>query len=81
MLQSLRAKESYLTAARKLSKARAAAAKKLENAVAAELAPLKLGHARFRVALETLADDKGTAHGLEQIAFEVATVEGAPFGR
>jgi DNA repair protein RecN (Recombination protein N) len=63
-----------------LSQARAAAAKKLEDAVAGELQPLKLGHARFRVALETLPDESGTAHGLEKIAFEVATVEGAPFG-
>jgi DNA repair protein RecN (Recombination protein N) len=75
-----RAHEAYLAEARKLSKARAAAAKKLEAAVAAELAPLKLGHAKFRVALETLADDAGTASGLEKIAFEVATVEGAAFG-
>jgi DNA repair protein RecN (Recombination protein N) len=75
-----RAKEAYLTAARKLSKTRAATAKKLEDAVAAELQPLKLGHARFRVSLESLPDDAGTAHGLEKIAFEVATVEGAPFG-
>jgi DNA repair protein RecN (Recombination protein N) len=74
------AKEAYLAAARTLSKARTAAAKKLEEAVAGELQPLKLGHARFRVALETLPDDAGTAHGLEKIAFEVATVEGAPFG-
>ncbi|HXS05148.1 MAG TPA: DNA repair protein RecN [Rhizomicrobium sp.] len=75
-----RAEEAYLAAARKLSKARAAAAKKLETAVAAELEPLKLGHARFRVALEKLREDMGTAHGLEKIAFEVATVEGAAFG-
>ena len=74
------AHEAYLTAARKLSKARAGAARKLEAAVAAELAPLKLGHAKFRVALEKLDDDKGTAAGLEKIAFEVATVEGAAFG-
>ncbi|HVW73280.1 MAG TPA: DNA repair protein RecN [Rhizomicrobium sp.] len=73
-------REAYLTAARKLSKARAGAAKKLESAVAVELAPLKLGHARFRVALEALDDDKGAATGLERIAFEVATVEGAAFG-
>ena len=71
---------AYLDAARRLSKSRAAAAKKLEAAVAAELAPLKLGHAKFRVALESLADDAGTANGLEKIAFEVATVEGAAFG-
>ena len=75
-----RAEEAYLAAARKLSKARAAAAKRLEAAVAAELAPLKLGHARFRVALEKLPETSGTAHGLEKIAFEVATVEGAAFG-
>jgi DNA repair protein RecN (Recombination protein N) len=71
---------AYLTAARKLSKSREGAARKLETAVAAELAPLKLGHAKFRVALEKLDDDKGTATGLEKISFEVATVEGAAFG-
>jgi DNA repair protein RecN (Recombination protein N) len=73
-------REAYLTAARKLSKSREGAAKKLETAVAGELAPLKLGHAKFRVALEKLDDDKGAASGLERIAFEVATVEGAAFG-
>jgi DNA repair protein RecN (Recombination protein N) len=74
------AREAYLTAARKLSKARDGAARKLEAAVAGELTPLKLGHAKFRVALEKLDDDKGAAGGLERIAFEVATVEGAAFG-
>ncbi|HSS13898.1 MAG TPA: hypothetical protein VLL04_08390, partial [Rhizomicrobium sp.] len=73
-------RDAYLGAARKLSKARAGAAKKLESAVATELAPLKLGHAKFRAALEALDDDKGAATGLERIAFEVATVEGAAFG-
>jgi len=74
------AHDAYLAAARKLSKAREGAARKLEAAVAAELAPLKLGHARFRVALEKLEDDRGAASGLEKVAFEVATVEGAGFG-
>jgi DNA repair protein RecN (Recombination protein N) len=74
------ARDAYLTAARKLSKSREGAARKLEAAVAAELTPLKLGHARFRVALERLEDDKGLASGLERISFEVATVEGASFG-
>jgi DNA repair protein RecN (Recombination protein N) len=74
------ARDFYLAAARKLSKAREAAARKLEAAVAGELTPLKLGHAKFRVALEKLEDDKGAATGLERIAFEVATVEGAAFG-
>jgi DNA repair protein RecN (Recombination protein N) len=74
------AREAYLAAARKLSKSREGVARRLEAAVAAELAPLKLGHAKFRVALEKLDDDKGAASGLEKIAFEVATVEGAGFG-
>jgi DNA repair protein RecN (Recombination protein N) len=67
-----------VAAARKLSKSRAEIARKLEEAVAAELAPLKLGHAKFRVTLTP--DEDGSAHGLERIAFEVATVEGAAFG-
>ena len=70
--------EKYLAAARILSKDRTAAARKLETAVAGELAPLKLGHAKFRVALEALTE--GNANGLERVAFEVATVEGASFG-
>jgi len=73
-------REAYLTAARKLSKSREGAAKKLEAAVAGELAPLKLGHAKFRVSIEKLEEEKGAASGLERIAFEVATVEGAAFG-
>lgn len=73
------AREAYLTAAKKLSKAREGAAKKLEAAVAAELAPLKLGHAKFRVSLDR-DETREAATGLEKIAFEIATVEGAPFG-
>jgi DNA repair protein RecN (Recombination protein N) len=72
------ARAAYDAAAAALSKSRAAAARKLEAAVAAELAPLKLGHARFRVALETLAE--GGPQGAEKVLFEIATVEGAPFG-
>ncbi len=43
--------ERYRAATMKLSAARAAAAARLEKAVAKELAPLKLGNARFRVTL------------------------------
>ena len=73
-------RNSYLDAARRLSKSRAAAARKLEAAVAGELAPLKLGHAKFRVAFETLDEANAGAAGMERVAFEVATIEGAPFG-
>src|SRR4029078_12721599 len=74
------AAQRSLWAARKLPKAREGAAGKLEAAVAAELTPLKLGHAKFRIALERLDDESGAATGLERIACEVATVEGASFG-
>jgi DNA repair protein RecN (Recombination protein N) len=74
------ARDAYLAAARKLSTAREAAAKSLEAAVAGELAPLKLGHARFRVAFTPVSDEDAAANGLERVAFEIATVEGAAFG-
>lgn len=75
-----RTREAYLKEAGTLSKARAAAAKKLELAVAKELAPLKLGAARFRVALIRVPESDAGATGLERVTFEVATVEGAGFG-
>jgi DNA repair protein RecN (Recombination protein N) len=74
------AREAYVEAASKLSRARETAAKKLERSVADELAPLKLAHAKFRVSLEKFSPDDAGASGLERVAFEVATVEGASFG-
>lgn len=74
-----RAHDAYIESARRLSVAREAAAEKLAKAVARELAPLKLGHARFRVALEPL-DEEANANGRERVRFEVTTVEGASFG-
>jgi DNA repair protein RecN (Recombination protein N) len=71
---------AFLDVARKLSAARKTAAKKLEGSVVSELIPLKLAHAKFRVALEPLAEDAATTNGLERVAFEVATIESAPFG-
>jgi DNA repair protein RecN (Recombination protein N) len=73
------ARDAYLQIARKLSAARKAAAGRLEKAVAGELAPLKLGHAHFRVAFEDVGAE-GSATGLERVSFEVATIEGAAFG-
>jgi len=73
------ARDAYLQTARKLSVARRSAAAKLEKTVAGELAPLKLGHARFRVAMEEIGEE-GSAAGLEKASFEVATIEGATFG-
>lgn len=69
---------AYRSAAAKLSSARAEAGKRLDDAVAKELAPLKLGGAKFRVALAPLPGE--TANGLDRVTFEIATVEGANFG-
>ena len=70
----------YRAGAEKLSACRIAAAKSLEAAVAKELGPLKLGEARFRVALTPVSDEAAGANGLERVGFEIATIEGAPFG-
>jgi DNA repair protein RecN (Recombination protein N) len=78
--EAAKARAAFLDSAKKLSAARKTAARKLEGTVVSELIPLKLSHAKFRVALEPLTEDAGTANGLERVAFEVATVEGAPFG-
>ena len=75
-----RARDAYREVAARLSQSRRLAARKLESAVAAELAPLKLGHARFRVALESLDEAAAGAGGMERVAFEVATLAGAAFG-
>jgi DNA repair protein RecN (Recombination protein N) len=73
------ARNAYADAATKLSAARERAAAKLDKAVAAELEPLKLGHAKFRVAF-TLTEDGESANGRERVSFEVATVAGSAFG-
>jgi DNA repair protein RecN (Recombination protein N) len=74
------AQRAFDDAAAALSAARAAAAARLEAAVAAELAPLRLGAARFRVALAALAAPDHGPHGADRVEFEIATNPGAPFG-
>lgn len=71
------AENDFAVAAKALSDARAAAAGKLDIAVAGELAPLKLDAARFRTAIG--AADPGPA-GTDRVEFEVSTNPGAPFG-
>jgi DNA repair protein RecN (Recombination protein N) len=74
------AREAYLTEAGGLSAARIAAGERLAQAVMAELAPLKLDKARFRVAVTAQGEDKAGPTGLDRVAFEIATNPGAPFG-
>lgn len=74
------AREAYLAQARRLSEMRQKAAAKLDRAVAAELAPLKLEKARFTTLLETLPESDWNEFGLERVAFQVATNPGSAPG-
>lgn len=74
------ARTAYLREAAGLSQARHAAGQRLAVAVMAELAPLKLDKARFRVAVEVLSEDRAGPAGLDRVGFEIATNPGAPFG-
>jgi DNA repair protein RecN (Recombination protein N) len=78
--EAAEAREAYLYAAEALSTERRAAGDALATAVEAELAPLKLEKAKFRVAVEPLAEDRAGPTGLDRIAFEISTNPGAPFG-
>src|SRR5579872_1263796 len=73
------ARAAYLDAARALSAARRAASDRLAAAVAAELEPLKLEKARFRVAVEALDEERAGPSGADRVAFEISTIPGAAF--
>jgi DNA repair protein RecN (Recombination protein N) len=75
--QLVAAREAFAGAAAALSKQRHEAARRLDVAVASELAPLKLDSAKFRTAIA--AAEPGP-HGTDRVEFEVATNPGAPFG-
>ena len=71
------ARARYDAAALALRTARADAAGRLDEAVAGELAPLKLDAAKFRTAL---AESEPGPAGIDRVEFEVSTNPGAPFG-
>ncbi len=73
------AREAYLAKAEKAHAARLKAAKKLDKAVAAELAPLKLDAARFLTAVGKLPEDKWGVAGMDSAEFLIATNPGADF--
>ena len=74
------ARSAYEAAATALTRARVAAGRRLAATVEAELAPLKLEKARFRVAVEALPEERAGPQGADRVAFEVSTNPGAPFG-
>jgi DNA repair protein RecN (Recombination protein N) len=69
------AEERFRTAATALSDERKAAAKKLDKAVNAELAPLKLERAKFSTEIVTDPEAAGP-HGIDRIEFWVQTNPG-----
>jgi DNA repair protein RecN (Recombination protein N) len=71
------ARSKYDAVAQELRQSRAAAAARLDVAVAGELAPLKLDSAKFRTALR---DAEPGPTGIDRVEFEVSTNPGAPFG-
>ncbi len=76
-IQLRKDREAYDLAARVLSKSRQEAAARLDTAIAAELAPLKMERALFRTEV-TEADMAAT--GIDNVTFTIATNPGAPAG-
>jgi DNA repair protein RecN (Recombination protein N) len=70
---------AYVQSATALSDTRNAAAIKLDAAVKAELAPLKLDAAKFQSAVERLSEDRWAASGMDRVEFLISTNPGAPF--
>ncbi|WP_068076324.1 DNA repair protein RecN [Novosphingobium lentum] len=69
----------YRAKAESLSVSRAEAARRLDVAVAAELAPLKLDAARFRTSVMRMEQDRWGAHGIDLVEFLISTNPGADF--
>jgi DNA repair protein RecN (Recombination protein N) len=72
------ARQAYIAAAEDLRRQRVAAAARLGDAVARELAPLQLGAARFAVRLLPLEEDEWGPGGLDKLMFQVAMNPGLP---
>ncbi|OYW44625.1 MAG: DNA repair protein RecN, partial [Sphingomonadales bacterium 12-68-11] len=69
----------YRARAEAVHAVRVAAAARLDEAVAAELAPLKLDAARFRTAVTVLPEERWGPQGIDAAEFLIATNPGAPF--
>ncbi|MFM8542926.1 MAG: DNA repair protein RecN, partial [Chakrabartia sp.] len=72
-------RQTYEAEARAISIVRQAAALRLDVAVAAELAPLKLESARFQTLVEDLPEAQWGPWGMDRVEFLISTNPGAPF--
>ena len=73
------ARAAYVAAAEAAHAARLAGAARLDEAVAAELAPLKLDAAKFRTSVSPLPEERWGAHGMDAVEFLISTNPGADF--
>ena len=71
--------ETYRALAAEVSALRRAGAERLDAAVAAELAPLKLDAARFRTSVTALPEDRWGLSGSDGVEFLISTNPGADF--
>ena len=71
--------EIYRARAEALHGTRASAALRLDAAVAAELAPLKLDAARFRTTVTEQPEERWGPHGIDSVEFLISTNPGADF--
>jgi DNA repair protein RecN (Recombination protein N) len=71
--------QAYRERAAALHAVRAEAALRLDQAVAGELAPLKLDAARFRTSVTELPVERWGPHGIDAVEFLIATNPGADF--
>ena len=72
------ARTSYVAAAEAQASARRKGAARLDKAVAAELAPLKLERAKFVTEVAALAEADWSGAGTDRVQFTVSTNPGAP---
>ena len=70
---------AYHQAASTLHDLRRAAAKRLDAAVASELAPLKLDAARFQTSVAKLPEERWGPQGMDAVEFLISTNPGADF--
>jgi DNA repair protein RecN (Recombination protein N) len=70
------ARAAFAARAADLSQGRMAAARRLADAIMAELPPLKLDKARFAVRLTPLAEADWSGEGAERVGYEIATDPG-----
>lgn len=74
------ARVTYIQKAETLHEARTKAARKMEQAVTAELKPIKLEKARFLVDIKVLPAEQWSRQGMEQVIFLIAANPGQPAG-